>query len=217
MTPDQVWNIIYLLIIKLIKWSFSKEAFASILVLISSLATLILTNRNNNKQNEEQRKFQIQQSELQRKENFINISLENRISAYSSLFDELKKLDAYFNSFVTKDDELTNFKEVDEFAPLKQMENFKEAYSQKELWFSKGLQESVTQIFNYGRIGIDIKKDIALAEIRGEENTEEITRVEFFCIEICDKIKEANNILREDLGLTYIEEYKEKLRNVKFN
>ncbi|MED4230869.1 hypothetical protein [Priestia megaterium] len=215
MTPDQVWNIIYLLIIKLIKWSFSKEAFASILVLISSLATLILTNRNNNKQNEEQRKFQIQQSELQRKENFINISLENRIEAYSQLFDQLKEFKAYFELFVAKQDEFKESKDENEFAPLEEIDRLRNVYNQKLLWLSKDAQKAFLELFSLGKKGCDLAINIAIDKLRETESEDELF-VEGYCIDMLEKTDEVNKIIREDLGLTYIEEYKERLRKVNF-
>lgn len=216
MTPDAIWNLVYLLIVKLIKLSFSKEAFSSILVLISSLATLILTNRNNNKQNDKQREFQIQQSELQSKENFINVSIENRISAYSDLFDALKDLDAYFFSFIAKQDNFKESKEENEFAPLLHVEKLRKIYSQKELWLSKDLQNSVTDLFQLSRRGLELAEEIALAQIRGVES-EDTSYVEGYCVDMLKKIEEVNEIIREDLGLSYIQEYQERLRNVKFN
>ena len=148
-------------------------------------------------------KHAVKQREIQSKETFMHNSYEYRIQAYSRLFTELQKFENYFMLFVYQGNEFKESSDEGQFAPLKVIDELREAFHKEGLWITQDTEKAFYELFSYGSIGCNIA-------LQNHMHKEFPTSVENYCIKMLEEIQRVKMVIREDTGVAYVEEYKEK-------
>lgn len=194
------------------------EVTAAVLALVGTIGTLVITNifnakrtdkqlESQAKQMQDQLEFQREERNFQAKQAFMNNSYEHRLEAYSTLFMELKKFQKYFELFTYDNLEFTDSLDHEQFAPLDNVSKLNEVYQEKALWITQDSEKAFKRLFRLGYKGCNIALNIHTHKGSDIDFT---SAVEPFCKEILKEIKIVQETIREDIGLKYVEEYKEK-------
>ncbi|MDR0128704.1 hypothetical protein [Priestia megaterium] len=165
-----------------------------------TLLTLIVTNMYSSAQAKKQMKFQMRERELQSKETFMNNSYERRLEAYSKLFTNLSQSERYFLLFVDSSNELKDHLDPGQFNPFSIRDKLMDAFNEDALWFTKDTEKAFEELLSV------CNKGCSLAMSLPENND----LVEGLCKTMLSEIEKVKALLKEDVGLTYIEEYKDK-------
>jgi len=178
----------------------SPEVAAALWAVGGSLATLVATNIFNARQSDKQIAFQIQEREIQNKQMLIHNSYEHRVEAYTKLFQSLHEFDTYLGMFMDYGNEFKENLDPNQFNPLAQREKLMELFSKEALWLSKDTNTAFMEFFNLCDTGISLASSLPNDIISGG--------VENYCIELSVKIRKIKGIMKEDLGISYVDEFK---------
>ncbi|MEH7200843.1 hypothetical protein, partial [Priestia megaterium] len=88
-----------------------------------------------------------------------------------------------------------------QFSPLEQREKLMELFQKEALWLSKDANSAFIGFFNLCDTGISLASSLPNDLISGG--------VENYCIEVSVKIRKIKRIMKEDLGISYIDEFKD--------
>ncbi|PFW75845.1 hypothetical protein COL23_13520 [Priestia aryabhattai] len=179
----------------------SPEVAAALWAVGGSLATLVATNIFNARQADKQMKFQIQEREIQNKQMLIHNSYEHRVEAYTKLFQSLHEFDAYLGKFIDHGNEFKKTLDPNIFNPLAQREKLMELFKKEALWLSKDANSAFMEFFILCDTGISLASSLPNDLISGG--------VEDYCIDLSVKIRKIKEIMKEDLGISYVDEFKD--------
>ncbi|MEH7287422.1 hypothetical protein [Priestia megaterium] len=180
----------------------SPEVAAALWAVGGSLATLVATNFFNARQTDKQMKFQIQEREIQNKQMLIHNSYEHRVEAYTKLFQSLHEFDAYLGKFIDYGNEFKKTLDPNIFNPLSQREKLMELFKKEALWLSKDANSAFMEFFILCDTGISLASSLPNDLISGG--------VEDYCINVSVKIGKTKEIMKEDLGISYVDEFKDE-------
>ncbi|MDN3229540.1 hypothetical protein [Priestia megaterium] len=173
----------------------SPEVAVALWAVGGSLATLVATNIFNARQADKQMTFQIQEREIQNKQMLIHNSYEHRVEAYTRLFQSLHEFDTYLTMFIKET------LDPNQFSPLEQREELMELFKKEALWLSKDAHLALMAFFISWDTVISYAShlpiDLFIGDVRGH------------CITLSVKIGKIKEVMKEDLGISYVDEFKD--------
>ncbi|WP_338705444.1 hypothetical protein [Priestia aryabhattai] len=179
----------------------SPEVAAALWAVGGSLATLVATNLFNARQADKQMEFQIQEREIQNKQMLIHNSYEHRVEAYTKLFQSLTEFDSYLKKFMDDGNEFKETLDPNQFSPLEQRDKLAELFRKEALWLSTDANLAFREFFGFCDTGISLASILPNDLISGG--------VRNYCINVHLKINRIKRIMKEDLGISYIDEFKD--------
>ncbi|UMZ35530.1 hypothetical protein [Priestia megaterium] len=173
--------------------------YTGIFTLLGISLTLLITNAHNIKQLKLQMKHQS-------KETFISTTYELRMNAHKKLFEQLQKFKNYFSLFVSENIEFTNSLDLGQFAPLEHVNQLKELYEEEALWLTSDSEEAFKALFQIGYEACSVA--LSIHTTKDVEELDFTSRIEPMCDKVIEETQKVQQIVRESIGISYLEENK---------
>lgn len=161
------------------------------------------------KQTNEQLEFQREERSFQIKQALINNSYIHRTEAYTKLSSSLYEFDRYLRSFIgsgnegNEGNEFADNSNSERFAPLEYKTKIWDCYIDQSLWLSQDVRNALYQFFIKCNLGISLASNLS--------NDDPLDNgLDNFCIDMIVEIGKIRDAMKEDLGITYADDFKDR-------